>query len=124
MEHSNRLESTGYRIFEKCWTLLRYSASRYKGQQACPYHAFRRTWGLAGDAAHRHGFVAATLSDGFFDLVKSKKINVIRTTNPIDVGDVYSLNAYGEIIEKALQEKDVDGVAFVATFTPKLTALP
>jgi acetyltransferase len=78
---------------------------------------------LAGDAAHRHGFVAATLSDGFFDLVKSKKINVIRTTNPVDIGDVYSLNAYGEIIEKALQEKDVDGVAFVATFSSETDGL-
>jgi acetyltransferase len=72
---------------------------------------------LAGDAAHRHGFELARLSDSFFDLVKSRKINVIRTTNPVDVGDVYSLNVYGEIIEKALQEKDVDGVAFVATFS-------
>ena len=72
---------------------------------------------LAGDAAHRHGFELARLSDSFFDLVKSRKINVIRTTNPVDVGDVYSLNVYGEIIEKALQENDVDGVAFVATFS-------
>jgi acyl-CoA synthetase (NDP forming) len=78
---------------------------------------------LAGDAAHRHGFEAANLSDGFFDLVKSKKINVIRTTNPVDVGDVYSLNAYGEIIEKALTEKNVDGVAFVATFSPETDGL-
>ena len=78
---------------------------------------------LAGDAANRHGFEAAKLSDGFFDLVKSKKINVIRTTNPVDVGDVYSLNAYGEIIEKALQEKDVDGVAFVATFSSETDGL-
>jgi acetyltransferase len=72
---------------------------------------------LAGDAAHRHGFELARLSRNFFDFVRSKKINVIQTTNPVDVGDVYSLNVYGEIIEKALQEKDVDGVAFVATFS-------
>ena len=78
---------------------------------------------LAADAAHRYGFEAAKLSDGFFDLVKSKKINVIRTTNPVDVGDVYSLNVYGEIIEKALQEKDVDGVTFVATFSSETDGL-
>ena len=78
---------------------------------------------LAGDAAHRHGFEAAKLSDGFFDLVKSKKINVIRTTNPVDIGDVYSLNAYGEIIEKALKEKNVDGIAFVATFSSETDGL-
>jgi len=72
---------------------------------------------LSGDAAHRHGFVAAKLSESFFDLVKGKKINVIRMTNPLDVGDVYSLDVYGEIFEKALQEKNVDGVIFVATFS-------
>lgn len=72
---------------------------------------------LAGDAAYRHGFELAKLSRRFFAFVKSKKINVIRTTNPVDVGDVYSLNTYGAIIEKALQERNVDGVAFVATFS-------
>ncbi|OPY81760.1 MAG: succinyl-CoA synthetase subunit alpha [Syntrophorhabdus sp. PtaU1.Bin153] len=72
---------------------------------------------LAADAVHRHGFTLAPLSDGFFDLVKSRKINVIRMTNPVDVGDVYNLESYGEIIEKALQEKEVDGVAFVVTFS-------
>ncbi|OPY72773.1 MAG: Succinyl-CoA ligase (ADP-forming) subunit alpha [Syntrophorhabdus sp. PtaU1.Bin002] len=72
---------------------------------------------LAADAVHRHGFTLAPLSDGFFDLVKSKKINVIRMTNPVDVGDIYDLEFYGEIIEKALQEKEVDGVAFVVTFS-------
>ncbi len=78
---------------------------------------------LSGDAAHRHGFVAAKLSEGFFDLVKSKKINVIRMTNPVDVGDVYSLNVYGEIFEKALLEKNVDGVIFVATFSSETDGL-
>ena len=78
---------------------------------------------LAGDAAHRHGFETAKLSSSFFDLVKSKKINVIRTTNPVDVGDVYSLNVYGEIIEKALQEEKVDGVVFVATFSSETDSL-
>jgi acetate---CoA ligase (ADP-forming) len=78
---------------------------------------------LAGDAAHRHGFELARLSENFFNLVKSRKINVIRTTNPVDVGDVYSLDVYGEIIEKALQEESVDGVAFVATFSSETDGL-
>lgn len=78
---------------------------------------------LSGDAAHRHGFEPAKLSDSFFDCVKSKKINVIRTTNPVDVGDVYSLNVYGEVFEKALQEENVDGVIFVATFSSETDGL-
>lgn len=78
---------------------------------------------LSGDAAHRHGFEPAKLSEDFFDFVKSKKINVIRTTNPVDVGDVYSLNIYGEIFEKALQEENVDGVIFVATFSSETDGL-
>ena len=72
---------------------------------------------LAADAVHRHGFELAHLSEEFFGLVKSRKINVIRMTNPVDVGDVYSLDSYGEIMEKALQEAEVDGVVFVATFS-------
>ncbi len=72
---------------------------------------------LAADAVHRHGFELAHLCEDFFGLVKSRKINVIRMTNPVDVGDIYSLDSYGEIMEKALQEDGVDGVAFVATFS-------
>lgn len=72
---------------------------------------------LSADAAHRHGFELSSFSESFFTAVKAKKLNVIGVTNPLDIGDVYDLNEYGNILELALKEPDVDGVAFVATYS-------
>ena len=72
---------------------------------------------LAADAAYRHGFTLARLSNTFFKRVREKKINVIRTTNPLDVGDVYNLDFYTEIMEMALREPGVDGIVFIVTFS-------
>jgi acyl-CoA synthetase (NDP forming) len=72
---------------------------------------------LSADAAHRYGFELSSFSDGFFTAMKAMKLNIIETTNPLDIGDVYDLNEYGNILELALKEPDVDGVAFVATYS-------
>jgi len=70
------------------------------------------------DAAHRHGFVLAGLSDSVFDHVRKKiRAGVIRMTNPLDLGDVFDIRVYEEIIEKVLQEPEVDGVIFGHTYT-------
>jgi acetyltransferase len=72
---------------------------------------------LGADAAHEQGFILANLSPVFFEAVKTRKRNVIRATNPVDVGDVYDLGHYGEILDSILREPDVDGVVFVCTFS-------
>jgi acetate---CoA ligase (ADP-forming) len=73
---------------------------------------------LAADAAHRHGFELAGFSDKFFEAVhKAKRSNVIRATNPLDIGDVYDMAAYADLLELALKEEDVDGVGFIVTFS-------
>ena len=38
-------------------------------------------------------------------------------TNPLDLGDVFDIGVYEEIIEKVLQEPGVDGVIFGHTYT-------
>ncbi len=78
---------------------------------------------LSADAAYRYGFKLAEFSEGFYASVKAKKINVIRATNPLDVGDIYEINGYSEVLEKALQEKAVDGVAFIVTFSSESDGL-
>ena len=73
---------------------------------------------LAADAAHRHGFQLAHFSDSFFEEVhKTKRSNVIRATNPLDIGDVYNMGAYGDLLDLALREEGVDGVGFIVTFS-------
>jgi len=69
------------------------------------------------DAVHQHGFELAKFSDQVFDYVKKEvRAGVIRMTNPLDLGDVFDIRFYIRIIEKVLQEPDVDGVVFGHTY--------
>jgi len=72
---------------------------------------------LAADAVEKHGLHLASFSQKFFSEVKKKKLNVIRSTNPLDIGDVYDLDLYTEILEMAFKEDDVDGIAFIITYS-------
>lgn len=73
---------------------------------------------LAADAAHRHGFELARFSDSFFEAAhKTKRSNVIKATNPLDIGDVYNMTAYSDLLELALREDGVDGVGFIVSFS-------
>ncbi len=72
---------------------------------------------VCADAAHREGFELANFSPEFYERIQEKKRGVIRATNPLDIGDVYDLRLYADILEWALQEPDVDGVVFIVTFS-------
>jgi acetate---CoA ligase (ADP-forming) len=72
---------------------------------------------VSADAATREGLELAAFSRRFYEQIEEKKKGVIRATNPLDVGDVYDLRLYADILELALQEPDVDGVVFIATFS-------
>ena len=72
---------------------------------------------LLADAVHHHGFELAGFSDQLFDYVRKEvRAGVIRMTNPLDLGDVYDIRFYIRIIEKALQEPDVNGLVFGHTY--------
>ena len=43
---------------------------------------------------------------------------MIRMTNPLDLGDVFDLDFYREVLEGALQEKEIDGVLFSHSYFP------
>jgi acyl-CoA synthetase (NDP forming) len=72
---------------------------------------------LAADAVHRHGCELARLSTRFFRHVEGHKKKVIRATNPLDVGDAYNLEAYSDILDMALKERNADGIVFVVTYS-------
>ncbi len=73
-----------------------------------------RSGGMAvmlADAVHRYGFKLANLSEPFFDLVRREvRAGVIRMTNPLDLGDIFNIPFYVQLMEKALQEENVDGL--------------
>ena len=72
---------------------------------------------LLADAAHRHGLELVTLPHRFSDRVRKKvRASVIRSTNPLDLGDVFDIDFYTELIALSLQEEGVDGLLFYHEF--------
>lgn len=72
---------------------------------------------MAADAVYRHGFELAKLSQDIFDLLGQKKrVDVIRATNPIDLGDIFDIDFHYTILEKTLAEEGVDGALFIHSY--------
>ena len=72
---------------------------------------------IVADAAHKYGFERARLTPDFYSLVRKEcRAGVIRSTNPLDLGDVFDINAYIKILESAISQDGVDGVVFYQTY--------
>jgi len=80
---------------------------------------------LLADAVHRYGFDLAKLSDDFFSHVRQHiRAGVIRMSNPLDMGDIFNIDAYAGIVEKALAEDGVDGVVISHAYVANLEVAP
>src|SRR5512136_1329769 len=80
---------------------------------------------LLADAVHRYGFELAKLSAEFFNHVKQHiRAGVIRMSNPLDMGDIFDIDAYAGIVEKALAEDGVDGVVISHAYVANLEVAP
>jgi len=71
---------------------------------------------IAADACELSGFELAQFPASFLrEIEKHFRASVIRLTNPLDLGDLFDLNLYAQIIERTLQLEDVDGIVFLQT---------
>jgi len=71
---------------------------------------------VAADSSELSGLELAQLPRLFLDEIeKHLRASVIKLTNPMDLGDLFDLDVYGQILEQALQLDDVDGVVFLHT---------
>jgi len=71
---------------------------------------------IAADACELCGFDLAPFPDQFLrEIEKHFRASVIRLTNPLDLGDLFDLELYAQIIEQTLQLEDVEGVVFLHT---------
>ena len=69
---------------------------------------------VAADACGQHGLEFPTLGDEILDECRRHaRAGVIRFGNPLDLGDVFNLELYVSIVEKALRQDNVDGVVFI-----------
>lgn len=71
---------------------------------------------IAADSCELSGFTLAKLPDAFLrEIEKHFRASVINLTNPLDLGDLFDLSVYAQIVEQTLQLESVDGVVFLHT---------
>lgn len=71
---------------------------------------------VAADACELSGFELADFPEAFLREIESHfRASVIRLTNPLDLGDLFNLEMYGQILERTLQLENVDGVVLLHT---------
>ncbi len=71
---------------------------------------------IAADACELSGFELASFPEEFLrEIEKHFRASVIRLTNPLDLGDLFDLDLYADIVERTLQLESVDGVVFLQT---------
>jgi acetate---CoA ligase (ADP-forming) len=69
---------------------------------------------VAADACARSGFALPPLRDSIHrEVEKHARAGVIRPGNPLDLGDVFDLDFYYRVVEAALQQEDIHGIAFI-----------
>jgi acyl-CoA synthetase (NDP forming) len=71
---------------------------------------------IAADACELCGFNLAHFPLSFLmEIEKHFRASVIKLTNPLDLGDLFDLNVYAEIVEQTLQLEGVDGIVLLHT---------
>jgi acetyltransferase len=71
---------------------------------------------IAADACELSGFNLTQFPESFFDEIENHfRASVINLTNPLDLGDLFDLDVYAQIVEQTLQLEGVDGVIFLHT---------
>ena len=71
---------------------------------------------IAADACELSGFQLVELPQTFLDEIeKHFRASVIRLTNPLDLGDLFDLDVYAQIVDQTLRLEGVDGVVFLHT---------
>ncbi len=68
----------------------------------------------AADACAAFGFNLPPLKREILDDAREmSRADIIRLGNPLDLGDIYSLDSHLSILEKVLSQPDVDGVVYI-----------
>jgi len=72
---------------------------------------------IAADAAHTYGFnLPSPGADLLQEIRKHMRADVIKLTNPLDLGDLFDFDVYAKIIRHILREDAFDGVLLVHTY--------
>lgn len=114
------LEQAGIARFRDRQTLINYlkilPLPKIKGDKLA---ILSRSGGhaiLATDAAEECGFKLAPFKKSFLEKIEEHvRANVIKLTNPLDLGDVFDYELYNKMIEQTIRQRNVDGLVFMHT---------
>ncbi len=72
---------------------------------------------IAADECEQQGFSLAPFDEQFIKEIESNfRASVIKLSNPLDLGDLFDMEVYDNIITRTLKEPNVDGVVFLHTY--------
>lgn len=72
---------------------------------------------IAADECELNGLELVELPQDFLDRAQQRlRANVIRLTNPMDLGDVFDLDVYRDLARDTLAMEQVDGMVFMHTY--------
>lgn len=72
---------------------------------------------IAADECERNGLDLVLLPQAFLDAAQQRlRANVVRLTNPMDLGDLFDLDVYRDLAEATLTMDEVDGMVFMHTY--------
>ncbi len=72
---------------------------------------------IAADACDKYGFRLPSFKRSFLESIESHfRASVIRLDNPLDLGDLFDLELYVQIMDSMLKMDDVDGVLLVHAY--------
>jgi acetyltransferase len=72
---------------------------------------------VAADAAMRYGFHLQPFSETYLRMVENRlRAGVIRLGNPMDLGDLFDLDFFHQIVSDTLRRTDIDGVLMIHNY--------
>jgi acetyltransferase len=72
---------------------------------------------VAADACETLGFTLPQFPDAFLSEIEQHfRASVIKLTNPLDLGDLFDMEIYKQILDQTLRQQNVDGVVFLHTY--------
>ena len=72
---------------------------------------------VAADSCSKYGFDLPAFPKSFFDdIEKHFRANVIKLSNPLDLGDLFDLPVYVRIVEETIKREDIDGLILIHVY--------
>ncbi len=80
---------------------------------------------IAADACETSGLNLVEFPRDFLEQIEAHfRASVIKLTNPLDLGDLFDMEVYAQMIDETLARPEVDGMVFLHTFHAALESQP